>query len=44
LLSSTVIDGKFMIRLCILHFRTHADRVTEALDTITRAANESRPA
>lgn len=40
LLSSTVIDGKFMIRLCILHFRTHADRVAEALDIITDAARD----
>jgi aromatic-L-amino-acid decarboxylase len=38
LLSSTVIDGKFMIRLCILHFRTHADRVAETLDLIAREA------
>lgn len=37
LLSSTVIDGKFMIRLCILHYRTHADRVAEALDIISTA-------
>ena len=38
LLSSTVVDGKFMIRLCILHFRTHADRVSETLDLIAREA------
>ncbi|WP_119274729.1 pyridoxal phosphate-dependent decarboxylase family protein [Taklimakanibacter deserti] len=38
LLSSTVIDGKFMIRLCILHFRTHADRVAEVLDLIAQEA------
>ncbi|MGE0240233.1 MAG: aspartate aminotransferase family protein [Parvibaculaceae bacterium] len=40
LLSSTVIDGLFMIRLCILNFRTHAERVAEALDTITREARD----
>lgn len=43
LLSSTVIDGKFMIRLCILNYRTHAERVAEALDIITKAAREVSP-
>ena len=43
LLSSTIIDGKFMIRLCVLHFRTHGDRVGEALDIITQVAKDLRP-
>ncbi|MEW9556404.1 aspartate aminotransferase family protein [Nonomuraea sp. NPDC050783] len=36
-LSSTTIDGRFFLRLCVLSFRTHADRVEEAL-AIIRAA------
>jgi len=37
-LSSTVIDGRFVVRLCILSFRTHADRVDEAIDAIAEEA------
>lgn len=44
LLSSTIIDGKFMIRLCILHFRTHGDRVVEALNIIIQAVRDLRAA
>lgn len=40
LLSSTVIDGCFMIRLCILHFRSHADRVAETLDLVIEEARQ----
>ncbi|MGI5272154.1 pyridoxal phosphate-dependent decarboxylase family protein [Nonomuraea sp. CA-218870] len=36
-LSSTTIDGRYFLRLCVLSFRTHADRVEEAL-AIIRAA------
>lgn len=35
-LSSTTIDGRFTLRLAILSFRTHADRVEEALELIER--------
>ncbi|MFG1707857.1 pyridoxal phosphate-dependent decarboxylase family protein [Nonomuraea sp. M3C6] len=37
-LSSTTIDGRFFLRLCVLSFRTHADRVDEALGIIRSAA------
>ncbi|MEV1169168.1 aminotransferase class V-fold PLP-dependent enzyme [Nonomuraea sp. NPDC049784] len=36
-LSSTTIDGRFFLRMCVLSFRTHADRVEEALDIIRSA-------
>jgi aromatic-L-amino-acid decarboxylase len=39
-LSSTMIDGRFVIRACIVSFRTHRDRVEEAVDIIRRAAAE----
>jgi aromatic-L-amino-acid/L-tryptophan decarboxylase len=39
LLSSTRIDGRYMIRLCVLGHRTHADRVDEAIDIIRAAAD-----
>ena len=37
-LSSTMIDGRFVIRACIVSFRTHRDRIEEALDIIRGAA------
>ena len=37
-LSSTMIDGRFVIRACIVSFRTHRDRVEEAIDIIRSAA------
>ncbi|MET7331711.1 aminotransferase class V-fold PLP-dependent enzyme [Nonomuraea sp. NPDC005650] len=37
-LSSTTVDGRFFLRLCVLSFRTHADRVEEALDIVRAAA------
>jgi len=36
-LSSTVIDGRFVIRACILVHRTHRDRIDECIE-IARAA------
>ena len=33
-LSSTVIGGRFVVRLCVLSFRTHQDRVQEAVEAI----------
>jgi aromatic-L-amino-acid decarboxylase len=39
-LSSTVLDGRFTLRVCIVVHRTHADRVAEAVDIIRRAARE----
>jgi len=33
-ISSTVLDGRFTLRFCILSFRTHADRIDEAVALI----------
>jgi aromatic-L-amino-acid decarboxylase len=37
-LSSTVVDGRFTIRIAVLSFRTHRDRIEELVDTIIRLA------
>jgi aromatic-L-amino-acid decarboxylase len=37
-LSSTTIDGRYVARLCVLSFRTHADRVDEAVDALIEEA------
>jgi aromatic-L-amino-acid decarboxylase len=37
-LSSTLIDGRFVIRACILSHRTHADRIDECIEIVRRAA------
>jgi len=34
MLSGTFLDGQFVLRLCILSFRSHQDRVAECLDII----------
>jgi aromatic-L-amino-acid decarboxylase len=39
-LSSTLIHGEFVLRACILSFRTHRDRVEEAAEIIKRAATD----
>jgi aromatic-L-amino-acid decarboxylase len=39
-LSSTMIDGRFVIRACIVSFRTHRDRIEEAAEIIKRSATE----
>ena len=36
-LSSTTIDGRFVVRVCILSHRTHRDRVDEAIELIRDA-------
>jgi aromatic-L-amino-acid decarboxylase len=41
-LSSTVIDGRLILRMCIVSHRSHADRVAEATDLITAAARALR--
>jgi len=38
-LSSTRLDGRYVIRLCVLSFRTHMDRVREAVETIKAEAD-----
>jgi aromatic-L-amino-acid decarboxylase len=37
-LSSTRIAGRFILRICVLSFRTHRDRVEEAVDAIIEEA------
>jgi aromatic-L-amino-acid decarboxylase len=39
-LTSTVLDGRFVIRICVLSFRTHKDRVQAALEDIGAALAE----
>ncbi|HEX6340079.1 pyridoxal phosphate-dependent decarboxylase family protein [Umezawaea sp.] len=39
-LSSTRLDGKHTLRLCVLSHRTHRTHVEEALDIVRRAARE----
>jgi len=39
-ISSTQINGKFVLRLAVLHFRTHLDRVNYVLDFLRRKAVE----
>jgi aromatic-L-amino-acid/L-tryptophan decarboxylase len=38
-LSSTVVDGRFMLRACVLAHRTHRTRIEEAVEIIRRAAD-----
>jgi aromatic-L-amino-acid decarboxylase len=37
-LSSTVLEGRFTLRACILSHRTHRDRIDECIDIVRRAA------
>lgn len=39
-LTATRLHGRFAIRICVLSFRTHRDRVEEALEDIRAAAGE----
>ena len=39
-LSATVLDGRFVIRICVLSLRTHLDRMEECLAEIQRAMDE----
>ena len=39
-ISSTQINGKFVLRLAVLHFRTHLDRVDYVLELLKRKAKE----
>jgi aromatic-L-amino-acid decarboxylase len=42
MLTGTTLDGKFYIRVCILHLRTHRDRVEEGLQIILNALAAGR--
>jgi aromatic-L-amino-acid decarboxylase len=39
-LTPTLLAGKFVLRICVLSFRTHLDRMQAALDDIRAAAKE----
>lgn len=41
-LSPTILDGDFVMRMCIMHMRTHQEHVDWALDEIHRAADKLR--
>jgi aromatic-L-amino-acid decarboxylase len=41
LVSSTTIDGRYLLRACILSHRTHRDRIDEAIQIIRSAAGEA---
>lgn len=40
-LSSTKLDGRYVIRLCVLSFRTHMDRVRDAVEAIRAEADSA---
>jgi aromatic-L-amino-acid/L-tryptophan decarboxylase len=37
-LSSTILDGRFTLRICVLNFRTHREHVDAALESLIRNA------
>jgi aromatic-L-amino-acid decarboxylase len=37
-LSSTRMDGRYVLRLCVLSFRTHEDRVRDAVEALREEA------
>jgi aromatic-L-amino-acid/L-tryptophan decarboxylase len=39
-LTGTLLRGRFAIRVCVLSFRTHRDRIEEALEDVRAAAGE----
>ena len=41
-LTGTRLDGRFAIRICVLSFRTHRDRMALALEDIREAIGEAR--
>lgn len=41
-LSSTLVDDAFVLRMAILSFRTHRDRIEEAIDIVRREAKVAR--
>jgi aromatic-L-amino-acid decarboxylase len=43
-LTATRLSGRLAIRICVLSFRTHRDRMDQALEDIRAAAGELRPA
>lgn len=41
-LTGTMLGGKFALRICVLSFRTHLDRMREGLDDVRSAAEDLR--
>ncbi len=39
-LTATTLEGRFVIRICVLSFRTHLDRMRQALEDIREAVRE----
>ncbi len=39
-LTGTMLDGKFALRICVLSFRTHLDRMKAGLDDVRSAVEE----
>jgi aromatic-L-amino-acid decarboxylase len=39
-LTGTMLGGKFVLRICVLSFRTHLDRMREGLDDVRAAVDE----
>ena len=42
MLTGTIVDGRFYLRLCVLHLRTDHARLDEALSIIAGALEENR--
>ncbi len=40
-LTGTTVNGKFVVRICVISFRTHLDRMREAIEDIRAAATEA---
>jgi aromatic-L-amino-acid decarboxylase len=40
MMTSTVLDGIFVLRICVLHFRTHIDHLQKALGIISASARK----
>jgi aromatic-L-amino-acid decarboxylase len=39
-LTATTVNGRFLLRICVLSFRTHRDRIDQCLEDIAAAARE----
>ncbi len=40
-LTGTILEGRFVVRICVISFRTHIDRMRQAIEDIRSAAAES---
>ena len=39
-LTGTVLGGRFVLRICVLSFRTHGDRMAQAIEDLRATARE----